>query len=78
MTTAGAEALPTEWNDDRDGAFFRITATLFPSAFVGGASVLLAGYDDDCESVASTASDTAPVSTEGLTARASISGAWTS
>lgn len=41
-----AEHLPTTWSDERDVAFFRITTHLFDSAFVDGAGVLLASYDD--------------------------------
>lgn len=39
------DASPMEWADERDGVFFRITASLFPADFVYGASVLLASYD---------------------------------
>ena len=33
------------WTDEREGVFFRITASLFPPEFLYGASVLLASYD---------------------------------
>lgn len=78
MTAAGTEALPTTWNDDRDGAFFRITATLFPPAFTSGASVLLASYDDECAPMASTPREATAVSTDGVAARANITGVWSS
>ena len=35
------------WDDEADGTFFGLTATLFPTAFTYGASVLLASYDPD-------------------------------
>lgn len=41
------EAIPTQWLDERDDAFFRITAALFSSEFTFGATVLLASYDDE-------------------------------
>jgi hypothetical protein len=40
------ESVPTAVND-RDTAFFEITASLFASEFINGASVLLASYDED-------------------------------
>jgi hypothetical protein len=45
MCTSSPEAVPQTWDDDRDPAFFRITATLFSSSFTYGAGVLLAGND---------------------------------
>jgi hypothetical protein len=38
--------LDGSWDDARDGAFFTLTARLFPPAFCAGAGVLLASYDD--------------------------------
>ncbi len=38
---------PSSWDDARDGAFYRIVADLFPPAFLAGATVLLASYDDE-------------------------------
>ena len=49
MATYGTADLPSSWDDDRDTAFFRITASLFSTAFTFGASVLLASYDEACE-----------------------------
>lgn len=49
MATYGTEDIPSSWNDDRDTAFFRITAALFSTEFTFGASVLLASYDEGCE-----------------------------
>jgi hypothetical protein len=39
------ESIPATWNDERDGQFFRVTASLFPQSFCYGASVLLSSYD---------------------------------
>ena len=47
MTTTGIEHVPAIWDDARDTRFFRITAGLFTPEFCRGASILLAGYDDD-------------------------------
>ena len=49
MATYGTEDIPSRWDDDRDTAFFRITASLFSPEFTYGASVLLASYDETCE-----------------------------
>ena len=49
MATYGTEDIPSSWDDDRDSAFFRITASLFSTEFMYGASVLLASYDETCE-----------------------------
>ena len=49
MATYGTEDIPSRWDDDRDTAFFRITASLFSTEFTYGASVLLASYDETCE-----------------------------
>lgn len=46
MATYGTEDIPSSWDNDRDTAFFRITASLFSPEFTLGASVLLASYDD--------------------------------
>ena len=43
------EGIPTEWTDERDEPFFRITAPLFSPEFTLGATVLLASYDDENE-----------------------------
>ena len=51
MATYGTEDIPSSWNDARDTAFFRITASLFSTALTFGASVLLASYDEACEAV---------------------------
>ena len=40
------ERIPETWDDQRDSAFFRVVANVFPSAFVEGAGALLASYDD--------------------------------
>jgi len=45
MTTTERDRVPTEWSDERDVAFFRITSRVFPPAFLAGASALLASYD---------------------------------
>lgn len=41
------ESIPQVWDDERDGQFFRITASIFTSSFCYGAGVLLASYDTD-------------------------------
>jgi hypothetical protein len=41
------ESIPQVWDDERDGQFFRITASIFSTSFCYGASVLLASYDTD-------------------------------
>ena len=35
------------WDDEADGVFFALTATLFAASYTYGASVLLASYDDE-------------------------------
>jgi len=45
-TSTAVEHLPAAWVDERDVPFFRLTASLFTTAFVDGAGVLLASYDD--------------------------------
>ena len=52
MATYGTEDLPSSWDDDRDTAFFRITASLFSPEFTFGSSVLLASYDEVFEASA--------------------------
>ena len=52
MATYGTEDIPSSWDDDRDTAFFRITASLFSPEFTFGASVLLASYDEVFEASA--------------------------
>jgi hypothetical protein len=41
------ESIPQVWDDERDGQFFRITASIFSTSYCYGASVLLASYDTD-------------------------------
>jgi hypothetical protein len=38
-------ASTTGWNDDTDGRFFTITASLFNARFTEGATALLQSYD---------------------------------
>jgi hypothetical protein len=45
MNATAVETIPTEWIDERDVPFFRITTSVFGSDFVFGATVLLASYD---------------------------------
>jgi hypothetical protein len=40
------EAIPTVWVEARDIPFFRLVRNVFTPAFLAGASVLLASYDD--------------------------------
>ena len=47
MHSTRGQTIPQDWDDARDIPFFRVTATLFSSAFCVGASVLLASNDDD-------------------------------
>ena len=47
MSTSRTETVPAAWDDARDVPFFRITQWLFPPQFCLGASVLLAGNDDE-------------------------------
>ena len=47
MTINRVETLPMSWDNARDTPFFRITARLFTAEFCLGATVLLAGNDDD-------------------------------
>lgn len=46
------ESIPQVWDDERDGQFFGITASLFTPAYCYGASVLLASYDPEDASTA--------------------------
>jgi len=53
MNDIRIENIPQTWDDSRDVAFFRITASLFTTEFVYGAGTLLSSYDDlDAETVA--------------------------
>ena len=47
MSTCRRETAPGAWDDARDPAFFRITASLFAPDACLGMSVLLASYDDE-------------------------------
>lgn len=47
MTTS--ETRDPQWDDQRDGAFFRIVSDLFPPAMLLAATVLLASYDETSE-----------------------------
>ena len=54
------------WDDEADGVFFAVTATLFAPSYTYGASVLLASYDAEDEeitpsSVASAGDAQAPI-----------------
>lgn len=51
MTTTAAETLSPSWDAARDVPFFRITARVFTPDFCLGASVLLAGNDEDPRAV---------------------------
>ena len=44
------EAVPTAWDDVRDGQFFRIVAHLLDCHLVEGASALLAANDSELAS----------------------------
>ena len=46
MSTCRRETAPGAWDDARDPAFFRITASLFAPDACLGMSVLLASYDE--------------------------------
>lgn len=41
----GTESVPTSWDDDRDGQFFRIVAHLLSAQLLEAASSLLAAND---------------------------------
>jgi len=41
------ETVPTAWDDDRDGRFFRLVHDAFSPAFLLGGTVLLSSYDED-------------------------------
>jgi hypothetical protein len=47
LSGAVIEAVPENWEEQRDIAFFRITCHLFDASFCYGASVLLASNDID-------------------------------
>jgi hypothetical protein len=49
MNIRRTQTVPQDWDEARDIPFFRVTTGLFSSAFCFGASVLLAGNDDDTE-----------------------------
>lgn len=49
----------SNWDDERDAQFFRLTADVFSAEFCLGASVLLASYDVD-EPVAKWATPAVP------------------
>ncbi len=45
MNASHLEVIPSTWDDDRDSAFFAITAHLFSHNFCVRASALLSGVD---------------------------------
>lgn len=47
MSTSRTEVVPATWDDARDVPFFRITHRVFTPRFCAGASLLLAGNDDE-------------------------------
>ena len=51
------ESIPQVWDDERDGQFFRITASLFDPSYCYGAGVLLASYDPEDELFATTGTE---------------------
>ena len=68
------ESIPQVWDDERDGQFFRITASLFDPSYCYGAGVLLASYDPEDELFATTGSETYDAPTaENPTATSSTS-----
>jgi hypothetical protein len=70
MAAVGTETLPTTWDDERDSAFFTITARLFSTEFTFGAGVLLATYDVPVDAPAVTGSQ--PVAPNSLRLRGFI------
>jgi len=46
MNATPLEAIPSTWDEERDTAFFGITADLFSSSFRARASALLSRFDD--------------------------------
>jgi hypothetical protein len=74
MTGTAIETIPTTWDDERDVAFFRITASLFSCEFTFGAGVLLASYDVDIDVKAVSTASEAPTTTRS----AESSAAYTS
>jgi hypothetical protein len=65
MAANGTESIPTTWNDERDTAFFRITAQIFSCEFIYGAGVLLASYDDEPDTTVP-ATTTTPTTSTGI------------
>ena len=63
MAATAIETIPTVWDDERDNAFFRITASVFSCEFTYGAGALLASYDDDLSTDTSPAVFTAVAGT---------------
>jgi hypothetical protein len=47
MNASHLEVIPSTWDDDRDTAFFAITAHVFSHDFCVRASALLPGVDPD-------------------------------
>jgi hypothetical protein len=47
MVITRIESVPQLWDEERDGAFFRLMCGVFSADFLYGASVLLAGNDLD-------------------------------
>ena len=47
--STSVEQVPTIWRDARDVPFFRIVTHVFSMAFIDGAGVLLASYDDETD-----------------------------
>lgn len=54
-TITQVETIPNTWNDERDGAFFHLVASLFTPEFSYGTGVLLASYDEETPVTAITA-----------------------
>lgn len=48
--TVNPESIPSTWTA-ADESFFRITSAAFSPAFLAGAGVLLASYDDEATAV---------------------------
>jgi len=59
----GLNSNTNPWDDEADGVFFALTATLFAPSYTYGAGVLLASYDDECETAVSSAPAAAPATT---------------
>ena len=61
------ESIPQVWDDERDGQFFHVTASLFTPAYCYGASTLLASYDPDDEfAAAASVADVTPAQPTAL------------